>query len=262
MAICLGPDPVTQLLATYSSPHYWMEPPYSEFDMTGVIRNRPLELVKCKTIDLEVPANAEIVIEGLSPPPPDNKIDEGPMMEFTDYAGTHIVAIPYMNVTAITYRKNPVFHTCMSGNSEEHRVGCIWSFFGYEQMGLEQIKKQFPHVVDIGISAGSHGFHAVVSMKKTYEGEDRQVLQYLLATQYFKFVTVVDDDIDPHNSEHVEWAKATRAGRRRRITSSRRKCRPGKWIRKLMSIGALRNWAYWRPVTSVKNTYSRRQMRK
>ena len=69
-------------------------------------------------------------------------------------------------------------------------------------------------MVDIGIVAGSHAFHAVVSMKKTYEGEDRQVLQYLLATQYFKFVTVVDDDIDPHNSEQVEWAKATRAGRR------------------------------------------------
>ena len=214
MALCLGADPVTSVLSTYSSPHYWMEPPYSEFDMTGVIRNRPLELVKCKTIDLEVPANTEIVIEGYSPPPPDNKIDEGPMMEFTDYSGTVIEAIPYMVVTAITHRKDPIFHTCMTGNSEEHRVGCIWSFMGYEQMALELIRKQFPHVVDIGICAGSHGFHAVVSMKKAYEGEDRQVLQYLLATQYFKFVTVVDDDIDPHNSEQVEWAKATRAGRR------------------------------------------------
>jgi UbiD family decarboxylase len=214
MAICLGADPVTQLLSTYSSPHYWMDPPYSEFDMTGVIRDRSLELVKCKTIDLEVPASTEIVIEGYSPPPPNNKIDEGPMMEFTDYSGTVVAAIPYMEVTAITHRQNPIFHTTMSGNSEEHRVGCIWSFMGYEQMALEMIKKQFPHVQDIGICAGSHGFHAIVSMKKTYEGEDRQVLQYLLATQYFKFVTVVDDDIDPHNSEQVEWAKATRAGRR------------------------------------------------
>jgi UbiD family decarboxylase len=214
MAICLGPDPATQLLATYSSPHYWMDPRYSEFDMTGVIRNKPLELVKCKTVDLEVPADTEIVIEGFSPPPPNNKIDEGPMMEFTDYSGTVVEAIPYMQVTAITHRRDPIFHTCMSGNSEEHRVGCIWSFMGYEQMALELIKKQFPHVTDIGICAGSHGFHAIVSLKKTYEGEDRQVLQYLLATQYFKFVTVVDDDIDPHNSEQVEWAKATRAGRR------------------------------------------------
>jgi UbiD family decarboxylase len=213
VAICLGPDPVTQLLSTYSSPHYWMDPPYSEFDMTGVIRNKALELVKCKTIDLEVPADTEIVIEGLCPPPPDNKIDEGPMMEFTDYSGTVVAAIQFMNVTAITHRKNPIFHTCMSGNSEEHRVNCIWAFMGYEQMALEQIKRQFPHVKDIGICAGSHGFHAIVSLKKTYEGEDRQVLQYMLATQYFKFVTVVDDDIDPHNSEAVEWAKATRAGR-------------------------------------------------
>ncbi|MFO1377887.1 MAG: UbiD family decarboxylase [Steroidobacteraceae bacterium] len=213
MAIVLGADPVTSILSTYSSPHYWMDPPYSEFDMTGVISGRALDLVKCRTIDLEVPANAEIVIEGLCPPPPDNKIDEGPMMEFTDYAGTHIVAIPYMEVTAITYRKGATYHTTMSGNSEEHRVGCIWSFFGYEQMGITQVKRQFPHVKDIGIMAGSHGFHAVVSLKKTYEGEDLQVLHHLLATQYFKYVTVVDDDVDPHNSEQVEWAKATRAGR-------------------------------------------------
>ena len=97
--------------------------------MLATIHFRFLELVKCKTIDLEVPANTEIVIEGLSPPPPDNKIDEGPMMEFTDYSGTVVEAIPYMEVTAITCRKNPIFHTCMSGNSEEHRVGCIWAFF-------------------------------------------------------------------------------------------------------------------------------------
>ena len=213
MALCLGTDPATAILSTYSSPHYWMEPPYSEFDMTGVIRGKPLELVKCKTIDLEVPANTSIVIEGFCPPPPNNKIDEGPMMEFTDYSGTAVVAIPYVEVTAITMRRQPVFHTTMSGNSEEHRVGCIWSFFGYEQMALTLIKKQFHHVMGIGIMAGSHGFHAVVSLKKTYEGEDRQVLNYLLSTQYFKYVTVVDDDVDPHNSEQVEWAKACRAGR-------------------------------------------------
>ena len=99
-------------------------------------------------------------------------------------------------------------------NAENNKQTYVSELKDSEQMALELIKKQFPHVVDIGIAAGSHAFHAVVSMKKTYEGEDRQVLQYLLATQYFKFVTVVDDDIDPHNSEQVEWAKATRAGRR------------------------------------------------
>ena len=134
-------------------------------------------------------------------------------MEFTDYSGTVVEAIPYINVTAITYRNNAIFHTCMSGNSEEHRNGCIWAYFGYEQMALEQVKKQFHHVQDIGVHAGSHGFHAVVSLKKTYEGEDRQLLHHLLATQYFKYITIVDDDVDPHNSEQVEWAKACRAGK-------------------------------------------------
>ena len=213
MALVLGADPVTSILSTYSSPHYWMDPPYSEFDMTGVINGAPLELVKCKTIDVEVPANAEIIIEGLCPPPPDNTIDEGPMMEFTDYSGTVVEPIPYINVTAITYRNNAIFHTIMSGNSEEHRIGSIFSFFGYGLQALTRVKNQFHHVQDIAVHAGSHGFHGVVSLKKTYEGEDRQLLHHLLATQYFKYVTVVDDDIDPHNSEQVEWAKACRAGR-------------------------------------------------
>lgn len=212
MALVIGPDPVSQILSTYSSPHYFMDPPYSEFDMTGVIQGHPHKLVKCKTIDMEVPADAEIVLEGYCPA--GQKKDEGPLMEFTDYSGTITEAIPYMVITAITYRKDAIFHTCMSGNSEEHRVNCIWSFMGYEEMALAQIKKQFPHVQAIGTKAGSHGFHAVVSLKHTYEGEDRQVCKYLLATQYYKFVTVVNDDIDPHNSEQVEWAMATRAGRR------------------------------------------------
>jgi 2,5-furandicarboxylate decarboxylase 1 len=183
--------------------------------MAGVIFGEPFQMVKCKTIDVEVPANAEIIIEGICPPPPDNEIDEGPMMEFTDYAGTIVEPLPYMEITAITHRRNPIYHTCMSGKSEEHRVGCIWSHFGKEQMTLTLVKKQFPHVQDIGIFAGSHGFHAAVSLKKMYEGEDRQLLYYLMATKYFKYITIVDDDIDPHNSEQVEWARAVRAGKSR-----------------------------------------------
>ena len=213
VAVVVGTDPASAILSTYSSPHYWMDPPYSEFDMTGVISGAPLELVKCKTIDLEVPANAEIVIEGLMPPPPHHKKKEGPMMEFTDYYGVDIKLNPFIKVTAITHRKKPIFHTCMSGNAEEHRIGCIWSYFGYEQMTLTAVKKTFPGVKDIGIFAGSHGFHAVVSMKKSHEGEDRQLLHHLLATEYFKYITIVDDDIDPHNSEQVEWARACRAGK-------------------------------------------------
>jgi len=212
VALCIGPDPVSQTLSVYSSPHYWMEPPYSEFDIAGVIRGKPLEMVKCKTVDLEVPAGTEIVIEGICPPPPDNLINEGPMIEFTNYMGTIEKEIPYIEVTAITHRKNPIFHTCMTGNSEEHRVGCIFSFFGYEQMWLTQVQKTFPHVKDIGILGGSHGFHAAVSLEKTYEGEDKHLLLHLMATSYFKYITIVDDDIDSYYTEQVEWAKAVRAG--------------------------------------------------
>ncbi|MDP2727842.1 MAG: UbiD family decarboxylase, partial [Dehalococcoidia bacterium] len=104
VALCIGLDPVTEIMANYNSAHFSVpNPSYSEFDSASAIMGRPLEMVKCETVDLEVPANTEIVIEGFIPA--HDRLQEGPMAEFTDmYAMKGL--LPYIQVTAITHRKN------------------------------------------------------------------------------------------------------------------------------------------------------------
>lgn len=209
VALCIGLDPITEIMANFSSAHFANNLDYSEFDVAGAMRRDPLEMVRCETVDLVVPATSEIVIEGYIPPK--ERIYEGPMAEFTDmYAQKG--PLPFIEVTAITHRRNPIFHTLMSGRSEEHRVLGVFSCIGREQKMLASIQRAFPSVKDVAIFAGSHNFHLVVSLKQRFDGEDKMLLHYLLSTVLHKYITVVDDDIEPHNSEQVEWARAMRAG--------------------------------------------------
>ena len=78
--------------------------------------------------------------------------------------------------------------------------------------GHRGARRHFPNVVDAAFFPGSHISHAVVSFKKRYEDEERQIAHYLLSTNWFKFLTLVDDDVDPHNAEEVEWARGMRIG--------------------------------------------------
>lgn len=210
VALCIGLDPITEIVNCYTFPHHDLGKPYGDYDIIGALMGEPLEVVKCETVDLLVPANSEIVIEGVIPPK--EMIEEGPMAEFTEmYAQTG--PLPFIEITAITHRRNPIMHALMSGRSEEHRTLSIPTVWGYEQMALKAVKKVFPNVKDMAIFAGSHCFHLVVSMKKRFEGDDKLLLHHLMGTTFYKYITIVDDDIEPHNSEEVEWAKAMRAGR-------------------------------------------------
>lgn len=209
-AVCIGLDPVTMIMNCYTSPNLLHDPPYSEFNVVGAIRGEPMELVRCETVDLEVPANADIIIEGIMPP--DKGIEEGPMAEYTEmYAWKG--ALPYLEVTAITHKKDAIFQALMTGRSEEHRVLTGVSYWGIEESLLLSLKKVFPSVVDVAVFPGSHIFHLVVSLKKRFEGEDKALLYHLMGTTaLFKYITIVDHDIEPHNAEEVEWAMAMRAG--------------------------------------------------
>ncbi|MBI2848549.1 MAG: UbiD family decarboxylase [Chloroflexi bacterium] len=209
VALCIGVDPVTEIVGNYCSPHLTYSPPFSEFDLYGAVVGEPLELVRCETVDLEVPATAEIVIEGFIPPK--ERIYEGPMAEFTDMYAEQGPR-EFIEVTAITHRKNPIFYTLMSGRSEEHRVLGIFSAFGREQNVLARVRQLFPTVKDVALFGGSHGFHLVAALRQRYPGEDKMLLHYLIAATLYKYITIVDDDIEPHNSEEVEWARAMRAG--------------------------------------------------
>ncbi|MBI2848900.1 MAG: UbiD family decarboxylase [Chloroflexi bacterium] len=210
VALCLGVDPAVEVMGCYNTTHFMWSDPASEYEMVGAMMGRTIELVKCETVDILVPATTEIVIEGIMPP--GERILEGPMSEFTDVY-TWRRHLPYIQITAITHRKNPSVHVLLSGRSREHcTLSLLATPFGTEQRILARARPHFPTVKDIAIYAGSQNFHLVASLKKRFEGEDKLLLYWLMSNTFHKYVTIVDDDVEPHNSEMVEWARATRAG--------------------------------------------------
>ncbi|MDP2727176.1 MAG: UbiD family decarboxylase [Dehalococcoidia bacterium] len=209
VALCLGPEPSVQIMAAYTSPHLLLSPAYSEFAGAGALVGEPVKMVKCKTVDLEAPASTEIVVEGYIPA--NERIEEGPMAEYPDYY-SQTGPLTFIQVTAITHRLDPLYHALMSGGSREHlTLGGITSI-GFAQNVLVKVRRLFPTVKDVAFAGGSRLSHLVVSLKKRYEGEERSLLHYLVGTSYHRYITIVDDDIDPHDDEMVEWARNTRAG--------------------------------------------------
>jgi 4-hydroxy-3-polyprenylbenzoate decarboxylase len=179
-----------------------------ELAISGGIAGEAIELVKCRTVDLEVPATAEIVIEGHLPT--DFLEREGPFGEFTGYMAPEVVG-PYFHVTCITHRKNPVFNVFLSQfppseSSTLRNIGEEANLYKFLRVdcGLP--------VVDVAVpeQTSAQPF-CVISMKKTHPSQAWQVLNgAVTASSVRKIVIVVDDDIDPHNADSVNWALSWR----------------------------------------------------
>ena len=210
IALIVGMNPAVNLMAWYRSPHQFAANPWSEFDTASGLMGEPLRMVKCETVDLEVPAHAEVVIEGRIAL--QEKMLEGPMAEYTDYV-TCNDPMPFIEITAITHRKDAIYHHLLSGRSFDHIVGSWFVGLGWADTFLARVRKYFPTVTGAAMFPGCYNMHLVVSMKQRYDGEDKQLLFYLMGTTIYKFVTIVDDDIDPRNAELVEWARNMRAGK-------------------------------------------------
>ncbi len=178
-----------------------------EYAIAGGIAGEPVELVKCKTVDIEVPATAEIVIEGELPT--DSKEREGPFGEYSGYMGAESIG-PYLNVTCITHRKNPIYNAFLSQfppseSSKLREVGgasvYLYKFLKYDC--------NIPSVLEVALheSVGSSQY-CVIKMKKQYPAQVWQALN--LVTGRFpstpKFIIAVDDDIDPWDPDSVNWA--------------------------------------------------------
>lgn len=196
IAICIGlPAAIEVAAATRTA--------YDEIEMAGALMGEPVEMVKCDHVDIQVPACAEILIEGSIVA---TREAEGPFAEFTGYygAGTH----PIVEVKAISYRNEPIFRTICGGSYEHVLLGNVVT---RDPLLYRSVKR-----VCSGVKAAHHpphacGFHAVVSIEKTKEGEAKNVIFAALASHVnVKQVTVVDDDIDVYDPKDVEWAVATR----------------------------------------------------
>jgi 2,5-furandicarboxylate decarboxylase 1 len=199
-AIVIGVDPLTLLASQAIVPI-----DHDELEIAGALQGRPLPVVKCLTSDIRVPAEAEIVVEGRFLP--GVREPEGPFGEFPQTYGTRSNR-EVMEVVAVTHRKDAIFHTMVGGGLEHLLLGAIPK----EATLLTHLRRNFPNVLDVHLSpGGTMRFHLYVKLKKTQEGQGKNVILGAFAGSFdLKHVIVVDDDVDIHNPAEVEWAVATR----------------------------------------------------
>jgi len=180
----------------------------SEYEIMGALRGKPVELVKCETIDLEVPATAEIVVEGLMPIEPESYKMEGPFGEFPGYYTGTTSLKPVTKINCITHRDNPIFQGTLEGRPphEDSRCGSI-SMSGIAWDALERMG--IPGITDVFCPAAvGNGTNVRVQINKRYNGHAKQISACIWAAgqTQFKNVLVVEEDIDIHDPDDLEWA--------------------------------------------------------
>jgi 2,5-furandicarboxylate decarboxylase 1 len=197
-AIVIGTDPVLAYTCQFQVPDET-----NDWFLAGGLRGEPVELVKCKTVDLEVPATAEVILEIKINY--DEEVMEGPLGEYTGYY-TPPSPKPTARVTAITHRDNPLFQGLVAGKpvNEVH----ILKQIPFEASLYDFLQKQFPSVQKVAIPpCGGVSFYTVVAIKQRYAGEAKQVIFSALSSNIRpKWVVVVDEDINVHDFNDVNWA--------------------------------------------------------
>jgi 4-hydroxy-3-polyprenylbenzoate decarboxylase len=204
VAVALGADPATMLAAVTPIPDA-----LSEYQFAGLLRGARTELVKCIGNSLEVPATAEIVLEGAIDT---ETADEGPHGDHTGYYN-EAERFPVMTVERITMRRSPLYHSTYTGKppDEPAMLGVALN-----EVFVPLLQKQFPEIVDFYLPPEGCSYRlALVSMKKQYPGHPKRVMfgvwSYLRQFMYTKLIVVCDDDIDVRDWKEVIWALTTRA---------------------------------------------------
>jgi 4-hydroxy-3-polyprenylbenzoate decarboxylase len=196
VAVAIGTDPATTFSAIVPAP-----PEVEEFLIAGFLRGKPVEIVKCETVDLEVPAHAEIVLEGYVEL---GKLrSEGP---FGDHTGFYTLPdeYPVFHLTCITHRKDPIYAATIVGKPPMEDA---WMGRAVARIFLPAMKMTIPELVDINLPAEAV-FHnlMIVSIKKSYPGHARKVMNAIWSlgqAMFTKCIIVVDEDCDVQNIPEV-----------------------------------------------------------
>ena len=204
VAVALGADPATILAAVTPVPDT-----LSEYAFAGLLRGSKTELVTCKSHELQVPASAEIVLEGFIHP--GEVAPEGPFGDHTGYYN-EVETFPVFTIERITHRDQPIYHSTYTGRPpDEPAVLGV----ALNEVFVPILQKQFPEIADFYLPPEGCSYRlAVVSMKKQYPGHAKRVMfgvwSFLRQFMYTKFVIVTDDDIDVREWKDVIWAMTTR----------------------------------------------------
>ncbi|HUH37315.1 MAG TPA: 4-hydroxy-3-polyprenylbenzoate decarboxylase [Spongiibacteraceae bacterium] len=204
VSVALGADPATILGAVTPVPDN-----ISEYAFAGLLRGGKTELVQCLSNDLQVPASAEIVLEGYIDPA--EMADEGPFGDHTGYYN-EVERFPVFTVTHISHREAPIYHSTYTGRppDEPAVLGAALN-----EVFVPIIRRQFPEIVDFYLPPEGCSYRmAVVTMRKEYPGHAKRVMfgvwSFLRQFMYTKFVVVTDDDINARDWRDVIWAMTTR----------------------------------------------------
>ena len=204
VAVALGADPATILGAVTPVPDT-----LGEYQFAGLLRGARTELVKCLGSQLQVPASAELVLEGVIHP--DDVALEGPHGDHTGYYN-EAEKFPVLTVERITTRRSPIYHSTYTGKppDEPAMLGVALN-----ELFVPLIQKQFPEITDFYLPPEGCSYRmAVVSMKKQYPGHAKRVMfgvwSFLRQFMYTKFIVVVDDDVNARDWKEVVWAITTR----------------------------------------------------
>ena len=202
-AVVIGADPGTIIAAVAPVPEA-----ISEYQFAGLLRGKSVALVDCKTVPLQVPAEAEIVLEGhvsLT-----DYSEEGPYGDHTGYYNA-VEKFPIFTISAITMRRDPIYLSTFTGRPPDEP-----SVLGeaLNDVFVPLLIQQFPEITDFWLPPEACSYRmAVVSMKKAYPGHARRIMMavwsYLRQFMYTKFVICVDDDIDARSWKDVMWAVST-----------------------------------------------------
>ena len=204
VAVALGADPATILAAVTPVPDS-----LSEYAFAGLLRGSKTELVKCIGSDLQVPASAEIVLEGHIKQ--GELAEEGPFGDHTGYYN-EVDRFPVFTIDRITHRDNPIYHSTYTGRPpDEPAVLGV----ALNEVFVPILQKQFPEICDFYLPPEGCSYRvAIVSMKKQYPGHAKRIMlgvwSFLRQFMYTKFVIVVDDDVNTRDWKDVIWAMTTR----------------------------------------------------
>jgi UbiD family decarboxylase len=201
IAIAIGVSPGVQICTQWEAAYG-----VDELTLAGALQGKALEVVKCETVDLEVPATAEIIIEGIMHP--GERQMEGPFGEYTGYY-TESYPKPCMEVTAITHRHDPLLQVALTGipTTDNH----VLKLIPMEASCYAFLKQRFPGVNKVHFhGAGGVGLLAIVSMKQRTKYEARNMLGTMISAQGTKLAIAVDEDIDVFDLDQVMWAVSTR----------------------------------------------------
>ncbi len=217
VAITIGNDPVCPLVSITPFPAG-----VSEWDMAGALKGKPLEVVKGETVDLNVPAYAEIVLEGEIPV--SEKRAEGPFGEHTGFYGGGKRPLPVVKITCITHRNDPIFRGSILGKPITEDHSCL-SFALAAQALTMYATTGFPGVTAVNCPAGGDpDFCAIVAIKKSYPSHGLDAGRFLLSGKggkIIKHVIVTDDDINVFDLNELLWAMNTRFQASRQVYITR-----------------------------------------